>query len=151
MPYLSFKRFNPVRARSLGIKIKLLKLKLIFTWFCQKMISFPYYTRHLDIQFSNFAFGRFNLPLTSAIPIVENLQNRPKQSSIGRSLTVKSQVLTRHVQKHHPGFTDCLRRGNLMPIYCDILKEKLDIIIRVYVHDFTVLDKQTRPAAKTYF
>ena len=47
MPYFSFKKFNPLGAGSLGIKIKSLQLKLIFTYFCQKMISFPYYTRPL--------------------------------------------------------------------------------------------------------
>ena len=50
MPYLSFKKFNPLGAGNLGIRIKSLRLrlKLIFTWFCQKMISLSYYTRHLD-------------------------------------------------------------------------------------------------------
>ena len=41
------------------------------------------------VEFANFAFGWFNRPLTSVaerIQIVENLRNRPKQSSIGRSL-----------------------------------------------------------------
>ena len=48
MLYLSFKKFNPsLGARSLGIKIKSLKLKLLFTYFCQKIIKFSYYTRHL--------------------------------------------------------------------------------------------------------
>ena len=32
----------------LEIKIKSLRLKLIYIYFCQKMINFPYYTRHLD-------------------------------------------------------------------------------------------------------
>ena len=48
MPYLSFKNFNSLGAGSLGIKIKSLRLKLIFLHFFQKMISFSFYTRHLD-------------------------------------------------------------------------------------------------------
>ena len=44
LAYLSFKKINPIGAGSLGIKIKSLRLKLILTYFCQKMISFSYYT-----------------------------------------------------------------------------------------------------------
>ena len=30
---------------------------------------------------------------------------------------------TRLLQKQQPGFTDCLRKGNLMSIFCDILRK----------------------------
>ena len=39
MPYLSFKKSNPLVARSLGFKIKSLRLKLIFTNLCQKRLA----------------------------------------------------------------------------------------------------------------
>ena len=63
MPYLSFKKFNPLGAGSLEIKIKSLRLKLIFTYFCQKMISFPYNTRHLDEKKGLKVLFRLNIQI----------------------------------------------------------------------------------------
>ena len=39
------------------------------------------------------------------------------------TLTVELQVLARLVLKHLQAFSDCLRRENLMLMYCDLLRK----------------------------
>ena len=50
---------------------------------------------------------------------------------------VKWLVLTRFVRKDMVAFQDCLRKENLMLIYCDLLEKMLTFAI---VNRFTLLD-----------
>ena len=52
----------------------------------------------------------------------KKLKTKIKQNH-QHNYTVNLRVFTGLIQKHHPGFTDNLSRGNIMPIYCDLLRK----------------------------